>query len=336
MKKMRLYFFLLLVILIQNACNNELVTVEKGKSVPIVYGFLDISDTATYIRVERTFIDETRGAPQIAQIADSLYYPNAIVSLVNTKNNRKFNLVRVDGNTEGYVRDTGFFANKPNYLYKIKTSSLELEAGQSWRLEVRLGAEQKPIAEATTKVIGTYKFLSPEGAIALDGNNKFNIVLETEEKTGLFYDADVTVNYEETDASGSKKDKSVVWQFLRNAPRLNSGNEPAPEIRLNRLGAEFYSFMATNIPVLDGGSRKFKSFDVLVWSSGPEFSAFRNRNLANIGITGSQEFPPYTNVTGGLGVFAARYNISKKGAILNDASLNLLKVGDLTKKLNFR
>jgi hypothetical protein len=33
---------------------------------------------------------------------------------------KRLNLVKVDGNLEGYVKDTGIFANAPNYLYKTK------------------------------------------------------------------------------------------------------------------------------------------------------------------------------------------------------------------------
>ena len=56
------------------ACKDELNTVEGWKDIPVVYGLLSLNDTATYIRIEKAFVDPNKSAFDIAQIPDSLYY----------------------------------------------------------------------------------------------------------------------------------------------------------------------------------------------------------------------------------------------------------------------
>ena len=102
--------FALLFILFNTSCNDELNLIETGKETPIVYAFLSLNDTATYIRVEHAFVDAKIPADTIAKVADSLYYSNITVTLLRVKNNERFVLTRVDGNTEGYRRDDGIFA----------------------------------------------------------------------------------------------------------------------------------------------------------------------------------------------------------------------------------
>ena len=219
-----------------NACNNDLVLVEGYKEIPIVYGFLTLADTATYIRVEKAYADPKRSANEVAQIPDSLYYADVTVTLVRVRNNERFALKKVDGNTEGYPRNGGTFAKSPNYLYKIKTSTLAMKADEDWRVEIARVADSKILAKATTRVIGDYSVFTPSVTPALF----------------LTYDNTFTVG------------------------------------------------------------------------------------IANLGITGSQTIPTYTNITDGLGIFTSRSKTVKKGLPLNDQTLEVLKSGDLTKKLNFR
>ena len=66
-----------------------------------------------------------------------------------------------------------------------------------------------------------------------------------------------------------------------------------------------------------------------------------NVGIANLGITGSQDIPIYTNVkdaSGGnaLGLFGSRNKFVRKGFKINDTSLEALRTGTFTKQLNFR
>jgi hypothetical protein len=336
MKKTLLLFS---IVLFFNACKNELVTVEGWKDIPVVYGLLSLNDTASYFRIEKAFVDVTKTPNELAQLPDSLYYKDATITLVRTRNNERFNLTLVNGNTEGYVRNTGIFAKAPNYLYKIKNSALKMVADEDWRIEVLRKGETKPIAKATTKVIGNYEVTNPSTTpVFLKLDNNFSVTIETEEKTGKLYDVKLLFNYDETDPAkpNATTTKQVKWDFTSSGQRNSRGNIPDPILSFNRKGQDFYAFLGNNIPETAGIIRTFKSIDFEIYIGGVEFSDYINVGIANTGITGSQTIPTYTNIENGLGLFSSRNKVVKTGVKLSAEALDLLKNSEFTKKLNFR
>ncbi|MBL7816945.1 MAG: DUF4249 family protein [Saprospiraceae bacterium] len=315
------------------SCNNDLDLVEGGKEVPIVYGFLSLNDTATYIRIEHSFVDENKPAGELALIADSLYYANINVTLVRVSNNEKFNLTRVNGTTEGYPRDKGTFAQSPNYLYKAKNSTLSMRADEQWRIVVQKTGDTKVLAQATTKVVGDYNIFAPQAgtSLFLTYDNTFNISVESSELTAKFYDVKVIVNYDETIGS-TMTAKKAEWLLASGSPRRATDAQSF----FRRNAKDFYVFLANAIPVNTNATRKFKDFDIEVTAGGQELIDFVNVGISNIGITGSQAIPTYTNIENGLGIFTSRSKAVLKGMKLNQQSLDLLTNGDLTKNLNFR
>lgn len=320
-------------VLFNASCNDELNLIEGGKETPIVYGFLSLNDTATYIRVEHAFVDAKTSAETIAKVADSLYYANVTVTLVRVSNNEKFVLTRVNGNTEGYVRDKGVFATAPNYLYKIKTSTLSLRPDEQWRITLQRTGDTKILAQATTKVIGNYTIFAPQAGafLFLTYDNTFNVSIETTELTAKFYDVRVVVNYDELIGT-TRTAKKSEWLLASGSPRTGADIQSY----FRRNAKDFYNALANNIPVNANATRFFKDFDVEVTAGGQELIDFINVGIANIGITGSQAIPTYTNIENGLGLFTSRNKAILRGVKLNDQALDILKTGEVTKNLNFR
>jgi hypothetical protein len=286
------------VFVVLNSCNDDLILVEPSKeATPVIYGFLSLNDTATYVRVERSFVSITKSAIDLAKNADSLTYPaNVEVYLVRTSNNERFLLQKVDGNTEGYRREAGAFATTPNYLYKIKTSILQLKGNQEWRVEVQRKGETKPIAKATTRVISTYEIVSPLG---MNAASSFAVSCETKTDGALisdvsarFYAVRVIFNYEET-VGGTTSKKNVSWQLTTNERRLNTPDPAYDQQNFTKNGRDFYEFLGNNIPVTAGASRLFKDMEIEITGGGQEVVDFLNVGLANLGITGSQTIPIY-------------------------------------------
>lgn len=71
-------------------------------------------------------MDEDIPAVEMAKVADSIYYQNVKVSLINLTSKREVELLKVDGTSEGYVRNPGPFVQVPNFLYKLKTTQLPM------------------------------------------------------------------------------------------------------------------------------------------------------------------------------------------------------------------
>ena len=336
--------------LVANGCNNDLNLIEPNKdSIPVVYGFLSLNDTATYIRVERSFVDQKLSAIDLAKIADSLTYPaNVEVYLVRKSNNERFLLQKVDGNTEGYRRDAGAFASLPNYLYKAKTSLLLMKSNEVWRVEVKRKGETKVLAQSETAVIGNYVNILPN---TLNVKDAFPCSFETNESvankgdadiSARFYAINVVFNYDET-LGGTTTQKKVTWQFATNEKRvIKTALDPAYDQQsFAKNGSDFYEFIGANIPVTAGASRLFRDLDIEVTAGGQEVVDLLNVGIANLGITGSQDIPIYTNIkdaSGGnaLGLFGSRNKFVRKGFKINDSSLEALRTGTFTKQLNFR
>jgi hypothetical protein len=337
MKKRQIYpLVLLLVSALTLSCNNELVTIEGAKDIPVVYGILSQKDTATYIRVEKAFSDPTRNAFEVAQIADSLYYNDAKVSLVRNKNNERFDLIQVDGNTEGYPRKDGIFAKAPNRVYKIKTALLGLKADEDWRIEViRQG---KTIAKELTRVVGGYSLTTVNKTLFFRPENQFSIIVETDdnEQTGRIYEANIILNIDET-LNGTTQSKKYVWAFdlNDNRGRINAQLFDL-SITFQRKAKEFYDFLGNNVPVVVGISRNIKSVDFEVLIGGQEFIDYRKRFNSNSGITGSQTISNYTNVGGSLGFVGSRSRAFATDFKISNETLETLKNTDVTKNLGFK
>jgi hypothetical protein len=342
MKKRQIYplVTLLVSVLLGISCNNELVTIEGAKDIPVIYGILSTKDTATYIRVEKAFSDPTRNAFEVAQIADSLYYNDAKVSLVRNKNSERFDLTQVDGNTEGYPRKEGIFAKAPNKVYKIKTALLNMKANEEWRIEViRQG---KTIANELTKVVGEYVLTAPNTntnnkILSFRADNQFSVSIETDEneQTGRIYEANIILNIDET-LNGATQSKKLVWAFDLNDNRGRLGNQFDPTINFQRRAKEFYDFLGNNVPVVLGISRTIKSIDFEVLVGGQEFIDYRKRFNSNSGITGSQTILNYTNVGGSLGFVGSRSRVFVTDFKISNETLEAIKNTETTKNLGFK
>ena len=79
-------------ILLFSACSEDFILTEPWKDIPVVYGLINRVDSAQYIRVEKLFVDENIPAVDMAKVADSIYYKNAKVYLINLTSKREVEL----------------------------------------------------------------------------------------------------------------------------------------------------------------------------------------------------------------------------------------------------
>jgi hypothetical protein len=342
MKSIIKTFFLATIFLSFNSCKNDLVLIENWKDIPIVYGVIAISDTATYIRVEKAFVDPNKSALDLAQIADSLYYPDITVQLVKNKSTT-YNLTRVDGNLEGYKRTTGIFANTPNYLYKINNATLRPAIGDLLQLVVKK-KDGKILTTGNTAVIGVYErnFSAPTMDIPyvnVDSvNSTLTIGFRSDEVVAVFYEVNVYINYEETDAIGTKQ-KQLLWKFDPSLLRKNTtGIAGMPDLpsETKRKSFDMFKFLANSITPNASTIRKFKTFDIEITAGGPELYNYINLGSVNTGITGGQPLPNATTLTNGYGLFSSKYRLYTPGYKISETAQTLLQNGPLTRNLNFR
>jgi hypothetical protein len=124
MKKLILLFTTITSLFLLPGCSEKFDVAAPYKNITIIYGFLDMADTAHYIRIQKAFLDQEKSALSMAQEADSNFYASLNVSIARvTFSGVKHDVIplqRVDLNAEGYPKQSGAFFNSPNYAYKFK------------------------------------------------------------------------------------------------------------------------------------------------------------------------------------------------------------------------
>lgn len=338
----KLLFLLPVVALLIQACSNDFEVTAPWKEVPVVYAILAPHDTAQYIRVEKAFLDPEVSSLEIAQIADSLYYPaNAIsVYLERTKDGQRIQLQRVDGNLEGYVRKSGIFATHPNWLYKTKE---QIFAGESYRLLI-VRTDGKPDITAVTTIPNDFSLVKPSPLsipplISFRRDNSADVEWRTDEQ-GVFFKISFSIRYRENAPNGSliKRD-TLHWIPAPNVKRT----EETPGAGSNNYKGiftisteSFYRFLVENIPAASDRFRAFEGIDITLEGGGAEIERYLETASANAGITGAEVIPTFTNISEGFGIFTAKNQI-----ILNKVRVSPETVQDMNKQsperdLNFQ
>ncbi len=326
----KLVFFLAVALTILS-CDNSLDLNETWKDFPVIYGFLNPSDTAQYIRVERVFNDSNTSAIQVAKIADSLYYKDINVVLIRDKTADSYPLQLVNANLDGFVRDTGVFADTPNYLYKIKTKDIVLNPSENYTLLVTR-ENGDTITTANTRVLKNIVIYIPSGnalerPVKLGYDLKHNISWDPDHDAG-YYDLFLRMNFEEKNKTFGNNwiEKSLNWKI---ATGIIKGNH-------RYLGKDFFIFLREHLQANNNIERRFSTFDLKVRAVGKELKNYTDILNSNLGITSSQQIPTYTNISNGFGVFSSINITEINGFYLSDETLDSLSNGIYTKDLNFK
>ena len=332
MKRPLIFTFLLASVFVFS-CSNDFDVIAKWKDIPVVFGLIDISDSAHYIRVEKAYLDPDADALELAKIADSIYYENATVQLERVSNGQLFTLERVDGNNWGYPREDGVFATEPNWLYRIDSTEIRLKAGEQIRLHIDRG-NGLPDVTSNAVVLAPMKLNTPGSST--NGfsftNLKTNINWSAADSAFIF-DATLYVKYAEypkTDPSMLVY-KTIEWPWARGLRRESNNNI----FDVEKVGIEFYELMKNNIEVNEDLKRIFLGIDVEIIAGGASLEKYVNVSLANTGITSSGEIPTYSNISEGLGIFDSVNKFRRYGVGIQDKTRDSLKMGYLTKNLNF-
>lgn len=315
------------------SCSNDFEVTAPWKDIPVVYGLLNVDDDVHFIRVEKAFLDPDGNALDIAKIADSLYYADAVVKLERVSNGQVFTLTRVNGEDIGFPRDPGIFATSPNWIYRIPDSQINLQPGETIKFILERG-NGLPLDTALTVLQGPMIKRTP-------GGNNFNFRTGNLTTMGWsasnqakIFDAKLVIHYAEypKDNPSAVVQKSFDWIWTKG--RSYSSTET--EYKVTKMGEEFFETMAGNIANDPNMRRIFIDMDMEVVAGGEELEKYINVAVANSGITGSQELPSYSNLSEGQGVFSTISMLRSSGLLLTASTRDSLANGSITKHLNFQ
>lgn len=337
---MRRLLYLAFAGVIFNSCSNDFEVAAPWKEVPVVYAILSPKDTAHYVRVEKAFLDPSRNALEVAQIADSLYYPEDAINVwleqVGTSN--RYALHRVDGNLEGYVREPGTFATSPNWLYKVK--NVTLLPGVSYRVVIER-KDGKPDITGQTTLPGDFTITTPDPSNIVRkvtfGYNSTTTVNWRTDENGVYFNATFILPYREEAPDGTVLLRdTLVWQAARNVERSEQQlGQNLYKGTKELSGAELFKFLADNLQPTDN-FRYFERGALILEGGGKEIREFNITASANSGLTGAEVFPTYTNLSEGYGIITGKNAVRMEKIQISENTIDSLKTNPLTQGLKFR
>jgi len=319
--------------LLIQACSNDFDIVTDWKEVPVVYAILEPDSSANYVRVEKAFLDPVTSALQIAQIADSLYYPESAITVMleEVGTNKKFPLTRVDGNLEGIVREDGVFATQPNWLYKTAEPLLR---EKTYRLRiVRTDGQSDITAETTipdTVRITTPSYSSSSLEVGFLRDKGATLVWNSNQnKADAFFTVHFRIRYSEYALNGTflKRD-TINWNAVPNIRRAEKQRlDGRYETRVEISTQSFFNLLVDKIAVDPNRFRRFDGIDISIAGGGSEIERYLETATANSGITGAELVSTYTNLSEGFGIFTA-----KNTTIIANVKISALTITDMNKQ----
>ncbi len=327
------------VFLFAYSCSNDFDLTAPWKEVPIVYAILSPADTAHYIRIEKAFLDPNTSALQIAQIPDSIYYPEGAIDvfLEEVATGKRFALSRVDGRLEGYPRKEGVFAASPNWLYKTKE---KLTPGRRYRLRI-VRKDGRPDVTAETTLPGNFIIQSPDPnllpvRIAFLRDRSTNITWLCD-SNGVYFTIRFRIRIRENNLDGTlvKRD-TLYWTPVPSTRRSDvlTGNGFLSTERI--LSESFYRFLVEKLPPAVNTFRRFEGIDITLEGGGREIERYLETAAANAGITGAELVSLYTNLSEGFGIFTGKNITTLNNVTVSPETINSMNERSPERDLNFR
>ena len=351
-----------------SSCANDIDVIGNWEDIPVVYGILRPQDSASYIKIEKAYLDPRTSAFEVAQRPDSLYYPEAELEVVLwSRLDGRFpfrpdTLRRVDLALRGLPRDSGIFASRPNYAYEVP--QVLMRFGHDYRLEIKNLRTGKLVeSQIRTPFVGGVRgtgfsdfFISasqiltpqrptnwlgilPTGEVifndvavqwvAPDGYNIFDVSVRIK-----YAEFEVDVNQVgEPELGGTRVEKELLWRPVQNFVVIGAN------YRVNLRGESFINFLQRSLASVEGTNKRrcLGRFDVLLRAGGPHLQAYIETRTANEGLlAGLNPIEPYSNLSEALGLFCATADISLEGLFAGEDTYTYLTQTLSLSSLGFR
>ena len=362
----------LLLVSFTTGCSTDVDLNAPYEERTLAFCLLDPNAEEQWVRVNRTWLGEGNNL-EFAQVADSSEYaPGEVTVLVEgfAAGDLAFETPLVSFSAQDTVLqdkdDNGIFYGPEYRAYHLSTpGGLEIaptndsEALRVYRLTVSFADGRAPLT-ATTTLIGeslgnitnppsgipgfSLNFASGTGNSVTYPNINFKWSSTPGAKR---YEVSVNVMFTErvwVDAAhtelASETERVLQWDL---GDESTSDDEGGEEIKLPINGESFYLFLANTLEfdplitrelgVWNDNIDRVRCFDFVLSIANEELDTYLSVNAPVTGII--QERPVYTNIVGGLGLFASRTQQRVSGLGISKPSVEQLVEGEHTAALQF-
>jgi hypothetical protein len=329
-------------------CSNKLNLLAPYKESVSIYALLNQDDPIHYVRVDRVFLGATN-AYIMAQNQDSAYFgageltvtmqrwikngPQVSVDIPTPTPSSSSQIVLTDTLMQA---DAGIF-NQNERVYKT-THPLYSDTNCQYKLIIHNNKTGKEFT-AQTGLVSDFQLISVQNADnklepAYGPNTPVDIV-----PTDVY--GIVTCRYNSPANAGvcgltmrlfytenSSAHKYVDLGLGTNYPITTYGGETQ---NFDYLGKSLLGDISVSIPVNPSVVRTADSIEFILTAGGYDLALY---NQVNTSTSLSQNKPNYSNVSGGVGIFSSRHQLSLK-RILTPQCLDTLSGNSLVCKLRF-
>lgn len=339
-------------------CSTDIELNAPYDRTPVVFGLLDAAQDTQWVRINRTWLGDGNQF-DAALVADSSEYPAEDLTVtvqerIGSAAGTFWNLV--DTVIENKSDQGIFYAPAHQMWYFIPEGGLNTDA--EYDLSIDIASDEDEVRSTTNMIaqqIGNITQPPP-------GVNNFKLGFASPGFVTTY--PDITFKWSST-AGASRYDITVfihvterVWNDLAhtdlleerervvewNVGTLNTDDDEGGEVLQKEVsGSRFYSTLATQLEadpyitrvlgVWDEQVQIARAVDFVLTIANEELSTYLEVNAPVTGVI--QERPEYTNISGGLGLFAARATQGVYGIGYTTATVAHLIEGDETAALNF-
>ncbi|MGC9331205.1 MAG: hypothetical protein ACP5DZ_04920 [Bacteroidales bacterium] len=323
------------------SCEEEVDVNADWENIPVVYGLLNQNDSVHYIKLNKAFLGNA-SAINMAQESDSLFYDDAEVyinQIINGQINKRLNFVAVDT----IPKPEGLFANDRNtiYVYEGKIQALNNSGiPYTYELHVIIPSADKHCTSSIELIKDgpTDAHIidpTPIREIALNKYDIGNIVkaIYNTGENGRIYQMVFRFYYLEVTAEGDTiKDCPPIEIYGPVKTVSGAGNHI---VGLEFPVEKFYDILLDSIHEKENVTRLVrypKSVSFTLYAADENFQIYSSLSEPASGAV--QEKPFFTNITNGVGLFAARFTTQTFNKV-SKPTISTLANDTITAHLNF-
>lgn len=325
-----------------SSCDNELTVAAEWEEIAVIYGALDPVADTQFIRIQRAYLDEDRGALSFSLEQDSLYFDSLEVKLDEFHNgvlNKTIRLKRINGNDIGLLKDEGVFSYENNFLYYTDEPIKAPNSFNDYAYALNVSNPRTGYsASSITETVGNAEMVQPVNQFnnelrMLNIDNHSILARYQEGKFARSYDMTMDLRIEEVNKNDTANRivKNLTWKMLNGkVTRSTRGYEEAAYLISS---ASFFNFLRASLDTDSTVYRRLVDCDLRLYGVGEELYNYINVNRPGIGIV--QKKPEYTNIENGFGIFSSRHiNVYPKQLFHPDTRQALL-TNEATRDLGF-
>lgn len=295
-----------------NSCSTDFEVNAPYDNIPVVYGLLNQNDSIHIIKINKTFLGEGN-AILAASVPDSSIYQNLtgyVEEWIGGVYQRTFTL----SDTMISNIEPGIFAFPEQKMYYFYADDLDEDAEYRLHIDVNEGGKE---ADATTVMVSSFAYhvlvVTPAATVGFHNGSfytDYNIQWSPA-PNGNRYEPQMDFVY--WDVTTTDTVRRVV-EFKLGEIRLE-GNSSGTLSSIV-VGETFYQLVEDRVNQFDAEDpapgtllfRKIGPIHITVTVAGEELDTYMAVNEPITGIV--SERPTYSNISGGIGLFASRYQQS--------------------------